>query len=56
MTTVNEWLKGKKTYIVGALSLAIGLLRSLEGDPNSGYLFLVLGAGFVTMRSAINNL
>lgn len=55
MMTMQEFFRGKKTYIVGTMSVLIGMLRMFESDPNWGYLFLVLGAGLVTMRSAINN-
>lgn len=46
MTKVIEFLRGKKTYIIGALMIALGLLQS---DNN-----LVLeGLGLITLRAGV---
>lgn len=46
MNNIVEFFKGKKTYIIGVLMIALGLL---QGD----YQMVLTGIGFLTMRAAI---
>jgi len=46
MTKVIDFFKGKKTYIIGLLMIALGLMN---GDNQ----MILEGLGFITMRAGI---
>lgn len=48
MITIIEFLKGKKTYIIGILSIILGLLN---GDNQ----LIMTGFGLMTLRAGITN-
>lgn len=47
MNTIIQFFRGKKTYIVGALMIALGLL---QGDNE----MTLQGLGFITLRAGMN--
>lgn len=49
MISIKEFLSGKKTYIVGALMIALGLLT---GDNA----MVLEGIGFITVRQGISKM
>lgn len=46
MANILTFLSGKKTYIIGALMIALGLL---QGDQQ----MVLSGLGFITLRAGI---
>lgn len=47
MTKIIEYLKGKKTFIVGGLMIALGLLQNNNE-------MVLQGVGFITLRIGLN--
>lgn len=52
MNIINDyfgWLKGRKTYLIGALMIALGLL-------NGNNQLVLEGLGFITLRLGISGI
>lgn len=50
MKTLIEFLKGKKTYIIGALMIALGLLTNNMEMVLEGFGFITLKAGLTRAK------
>jgi len=63
MTTVRQWLDGKKTYIVSALLVLVSLVRLVDGDitlaeffNNEDFLVLLNGLGLSSLRAGVSKM
>lgn len=54
MAAVGDWLKGKKTYILGALLVVYVVSASLGGwEPDDTIVYGLVGAMGITLRSGV---
>jgi hypothetical protein len=56
ITTMWEWLRGKKTYILAAITIGFAI-ADYFGHPVPGFVYAILGAGgLTTLRMSVSDL
>ncbi len=48
------WLSGKKTYIVGGLMVAIGIVHIATGAGEEGWRYILDGLAFMGLRAGVS--
>jgi hypothetical protein len=48
------WLSGKKTYIIGGLMVAIGIVHIATGATDDGWRYIMEGLTAMSLRAGIS--
>jgi hypothetical protein len=51
-----SWLSGKKTYIIGSLMVALGVVHIVTGAGEEGWRYVLDGLAFMGLRAGVSKL